>query len=66
MALTKAQKKVYLRRHGNMCPYPHCYSEDLKILGRPASDDNHITQDVQCLSCGNMWTDIYTLSDIEE
>lgn len=64
MALPEARKKVYLKRHGNRCPY--CSSEDLKALGQPKADDNHVTIDVQCFSCGKIWTDIYTLSDIDE
>ena len=64
MALSKAQKKKYLSRHGYICPY--CNSGDLKALGRPSTDDGRATQDVQCLDCGKIWTDVYTLSDIEE
>jgi len=64
MALPKVRKKEYLKRHGNRCPY--CSSEDLRTLGQPSVYDECIKQDVQCLYCGKTWTDIYTLSDIEE
>jgi len=61
MALTKAQRDKYLKRHGIRCAY--CDSEDLETLGRPISNDGRITQ---CSGCGRIWMDIYTLSDIEE
>lgn len=68
MALTKAQKKKWkkrLEKHGSLhCP--HCDSEDLKMLGRPASADKYITQDAQCFGCGRTWTYLYTLSDVIE
>lgn len=66
MALTKAQKEKYLKKYGNVCPYPSCKSEDLRTIGRPKADGKHASQDIQCLGCGKMWIDIYTLSDIEE
>jgi len=64
MALTKAQKRKYLEKCGNLCPY--CNSEGLEVLGLPRADGKHMTQDIQCFGCGKIWTDIYTLSDIEE
>ena len=65
MVLSEAHKKGYLKRGGNRCPYPRCSSGDLRTLGQPKGDDGGVTQDVQCFSCGKIWTDIYTLSDIE-
>ena len=64
MALTKARKKEYLKRYGMRCPY--CSTEGLWVLGQPSANEECIRQDVQCGSCGKIWTDIYTLSDIEE
>ena len=65
MALTKVQKKKYLKKTGVRCPY--CNSGDLNTIGSLRSNKyGKATQDVQCLGCGKMWTDVYTLSDIEE
>lgn len=77
MTLTKAKKEGFLKKHGYVCPY--CNSEDLRTLGRPlidgdggpmnegnGTDGKHITQDIQCFDCGEIWTDLYTLSDIIE
>lgn len=76
MTLTRAQKKRYLRRAGNVCPNPHCNSEDLRTLGKPTTNDKYdgyktqtdkcIARDIQCMGCGETWTDIYVLSDIVE
>jgi len=64
MALTKARREKYLKKQGNTCPY--CNSKDIRTIGPAMADCNYLTRDIQCLDCGKMWTDIYTLSDIEE
>lgn len=66
MALTRAQKKRYLRKDGNVCPNPHCNSEDLRTIGQPNIDGKCIRQDIECLNCGQLWTNLYILSDITE
>lgn len=65
MALTKARKEKYLKEHGVRCPY--CSSGDLNTIGSLKTDTyGQVTQDVQCLNCGKIWTDHHTLSDITE
>lgn len=47
----------------NLCPY--CESED--ISGELfESTDNQTWRRVTCDSCGKMWQEIFTLTDIEE
>lgn len=64
MALTKAHKEKYLKKGGVRCPY--CNSDNINTIGSLLEKYGKAAQDVQCLSCGKMWIDIYTLSDVEE
>jgi len=66
MTLTRAQKKRYLRKGGNVCPGPHCNSEDLHTLGQLSIDGEYIRQGIQCFGCRRVWTNLYALSDIIE
>lgn len=63
MTLTDKQKKDYVDDLGIHCPY--CDSDD--IWG----DDwdfgtGEFWQTIKCRECGKKWTDVYTLSAIEE
>ena len=57
------QKDYYIRHKGVRCPF--CHGNNLScnsIFG----DGEEATQDIKCLECGKVWTDIYTLTDVEE
>ena len=62
MALTKKQKKSYLREYGH-CPY--CKSSNIEGA-QYDYNGNQIYQDIYCLTCNKVWTDIYTLTDVED
>jgi predicted Zn-ribbon and HTH transcriptional regulator len=60
--MTPEQKAKYLN-----APYhcPKCESEDITGGGFEA-DYNQSWQKVTCDKCGYQWTDIYTMTDVEE
>lgn len=63
MTLTNEQKKDYVADMGIYCPY--CESDD--IWG----DDweygtGQVWEVMRCRTCGKKWTDVYTLTLIEE
>lgn len=56
-------KEWYLKQKGVKCP--HCGGESLE--GHTFQiDSNTATQDIDCLTCGEEWTDIYQLTDVED
>jgi len=62
MALTKGQKKAYLK-HDTLCPY--CGSENIDA-GHFENTDDGGWQNVWCHDCGKRWEDHYKLVDIVE
>ena len=63
MALTEEQKKDYLLKGGIHCPY--CGSSDISA-GSFDGDGSQSWQHITCGDCNENWTDIYTLTDVEE
>ena len=61
--MTEEQKQLYLDSGGVKCPY--CDSEDISA-GGVNSEEGIATQSVECFSCWKTWTDIYTLTGVEE
>ena len=62
MSLTEKQKQDYLK-HSTLCPY--CGSNDISCIAIQV-DNQSAWQDCECLSCNKSWTDIFTLTDIQE
>lgn len=63
--ITKGQKKAYLKgaeRLGSQCPFCDSFdvSREVAELG-----EMWIRVDVECEKCGENWTDIYKLVDVE-
>lgn len=61
--LTEEDRQQYIAASGQFCPY--CKQHDIQG-GAVDIDGNIATQEVDCLTCGETWTDVYTLSAIEE
>lgn len=59
--LTKEQKQKYLESGGAKCP--HCDSTDIDG-GSMQTDSNIAWQNISCNDCEEVWTDIYTLTEI--
>jgi hypothetical protein len=63
MSLTDKQKEEYVKHDGIYCP--HCDGQNLQ--GEPfEADAGYASQEVMCMDCNENWTDVYTLSSIEE
>lgn len=62
--LSDEKKKEYIYDGGVRCPY--CQSDDITSMGPIHLDDGGAWQQIQCNSCNKRWTDIYSLSAIEE
>lgn len=61
--LTASQRAAYVRNGYAACPY--CKNRD--IVGDSLEvDGNQVVQDVSCSACERTWTDVYTLTGIEE
>lgn len=56
-------KQVWLNNKGKHCPY--CVSKMMRSDGLNFLK-GEIWSKIHCLSCGNQWTAIYKLADIEE
>jgi len=56
-------KEKYLKSHGTLCPY--CESADI-ISGDQDFTEHLMFQNVKCSHCEKEWTDIYTLTDVNE
>jgi hypothetical protein len=63
MCLTYEQKQEYIKKGGNSCP--HCKALDIKG-GDVEMDGDTLRQKVVCCECKAEWTDVYTLTDIDE
>jgi len=59
---TKKQKKEYLK-DPHHCPY--CKSDNISA-GELEADGFQAWSNVVCNNCKKEWTDIYTLTDVEE
>lgn len=65
--LSIGQKKQYIENdHGMICPF--CSSSDLEAHMTNIEDIDSlvIAQPVRCGNCDKQWSDIYTLTDMEE
>ena len=60
--LAEDQKKKYLTAP-YLCPY--CGSDELS-LGKVTADINLAVQNISCRQCKKRWTNIYTLTQVEE
>jgi len=60
MQLTEEQKKKYVDDGGVACPY--CSGEEL--LHEPSDEDVPTYQRVECLGCGKVWSNEYSLTGI--
>ena len=60
--LTEEQKKKYLGSP-YLCPY--CGSDEIS-LGKVTADVNRAVQNISCRQCKKRWTNIYTLTHVEE
>ena len=61
MGLTNKQKRDYIKTGGVICPYCGSYHIDTDQLEM----GEKVYQGCRC-RCGKSWTDIYTLTGIEE
>ena len=61
--LTPEQKKEYLEKGGQHCPY--CHSTDIEG-GTLDAEWNEAWAEVTCKNCGETWQDEYKLVDITE
>lgn len=61
--LTLEQKEQYLKDGGTLCPF--CRSNDLSTDNMQI-DGGTMTEDIECLNCGEQWQDSYTLTRITE
>ena len=61
--MTPEQKQYYLEHYGVRCPF--CHDEEISG-GQWESDAGTCWQNVHCHQCGQEWTDIYNLVDVEE
>ena len=56
-------KKKYLE-NPNKCPY--CNSDDLNARSLEGGEHNQVWRDVECMECQKVWSEIFTMSDVEE
>jgi len=61
--MNEKQKKKYLKKRGMLCPY--CESKDIMASGIETTDEV-IYEGAWCRKCKKQWTDVYTLTDVEE
>lgn len=61
--MTPEQKEKYLSQKGVRCPYCQCEQVE---GGSFDVEAGCCSQYITCLECLAEWTDIYTLSDVEE
>lgn len=64
--LTDEEIQYYLESCGVNCP--KCKSHDIQSLSNFKSDfvGINIEQDLECLTCGFQWTDVYKLHSIKK
>jgi len=64
MANKNFKEKKYMDEGGNVCPY--CESTDVKAFGQVQVDGASGYQSAMCNQCESEWTDVYTLTGVEE
>ncbi len=58
-----SQVRVYIKSGGGQCLY--CNASDIE--GESVDvEDGKCYQDIHCNRCFKEWTDVYTLTDVEE
>ena len=62
--LSDEQKCAYLNEGGSRCPF--CNSDQIEGAGSFEYESGSIWQYVRCLACDREWTDVYTLTDVED
>jgi len=60
--LTEKQKKDYIAGGYNNCP--HCKSTEINS-SYSKKDDDWVECNVECDACGEEWTDVYLLADVQ-
>lgn len=50
----------YVEKDGNVCPY--CGSDATDGTARVNFEGREAFQDIECMSCGEKWTDTYELT----
>jgi hypothetical protein len=61
--LSTEQYYDYMQSRGSFCPV--CKSTNILGTGEHRADGEWHSNEVECLACGSIWDDIYTLSDVE-
>jgi hypothetical protein len=61
--LSTDEKNTYVGRHGERCPY--CGSPSGLIHGPTDDDGKELWRNVFCRCCGNYWTELFKLFDID-
>lgn len=61
--LTEEQREEYIKNNGQLCPF--CSSNDLST-DKLSINDRVITEEIECLNCGEEWQDSYTLTGITQ
>jgi len=57
-------KEQYIKEGGFRCV--HCKSKNIFSFESACRGDYEVIQSVECHDCGEIWTDVYTLTDVEE
>jgi len=60
---THQEKTEYVSKRGMICP--RCKSTDIEAMDLDQGEE-HVMQGVSCKACKIQWTDIYSLTDVEE
>ena len=63
MSLSKQQKNQYLLSGGEHCPY--CGSDNI-ASGEFNTDGDSAWRTPDCVICGRVWREVYTMVDVEE
>ncbi len=53
----------YIDIDGANCLF--CGSQEIEVTGMPEWEEHDVHQEVVCNDCDRIWTDIYTLTDVE-
>ena len=61
MKLTQKQEQLYVDRGGSLCPF--CEADNPEG-GDIDIEYGAVYQEIRCLSCGEKWTDVYSLDHI--
>lgn len=63
VTITEEQQDIYRDNKGLVCPF--CDSKNVDTDGDFNYTEHGITMDAYCISCNMQWTEIFTLSSIE-